>query len=540
MKLAIASVLTLGLLFSLLLAIVAGVMYAIGTFDFWLLLLVTAVIFFFQWLLSPRLSDLVFWRLYGLRWIGIKELRERDEEVASFLTGLCRKHGIKVPRIGYIEDDNPQAFCYGSAAFNARLVLTEGIFTYLETEERKAVLAHEIGHIVHRDFIVMSLAGFIVALLYHISQALSRARGGKRGKAAFIGAIAHVFYLLGTCVLLLLSRIREYFADEFAAKEIGNSNPLAIALLKVAYGIIARPEEKRQLELMQGTRTLGIMDFKAARGIGIAYLTCLQLKSWEPIQRIFLFDLYNPWAFVYELGSSHPLVAKRIRRLDGLYDVKAFDYQAVKTHPVIRTRLYPSFLRDIFFNFLPRIFLVSFVLSLALVFVGIRIPLSAWEMGGIFLTGLGASIVLKTMYRYPATEPSDTNVLELMRDAYASPIRGKRVRLHGKVVGRGIPGLILSEDMMFQDKTGLIYLNYEGLIPLLNNLVFALFKLNEFVGKTVRVDGWFLRGLTTRLELREVRTDGKRARSFVRLWGLLVGIALAFLGAVIFGTGMIF
>jgi hypothetical protein len=35
---------------------------------------------------------------------------------------------------------------------------------------------------------------------------------------------------------------------------------------------------------MQGTRTLGIMDFKAAKGIGLAYIACLKLKSWEPIQ----------------------------------------------------------------------------------------------------------------------------------------------------------------------------------------------------------------------------------------------------------------
>jgi hypothetical protein len=70
-----------------------------------------------------------------------------------------------------------------------------------------------------------------------------------------------------------------------------------------------------------------------------------------------------------------------------------------------------------------------------------------------------------------------------MGDVYASPIRGTRVELNGVIVGRGIPGLIFSEDMMFQDETGLIYLNYEGLIPFLSNLVFAILKLEKLIGK---------------------------------------------------------
>jgi hypothetical protein len=38
---------------------------------------------------------------------------------------------------------------------------------------------------------------------------------------------------------------------------------------------------------MQGTRTLGIMDFKAAKGIGLAYIACLKLKSWSQFKELF-------------------------------------------------------------------------------------------------------------------------------------------------------------------------------------------------------------------------------------------------------------
>src|SRR5258708_20229032 len=33
------------------------------------------------------------------------------------------------------------------------------------------------------------------------------------------------------------------------------------------------------------------------------------------IEKVLLFDLYNPWGTVSELGSTHPLTGKRIRAL---------------------------------------------------------------------------------------------------------------------------------------------------------------------------------------------------------------------------------
>ncbi len=533
MKLALASIFTLGLLFAFLLAVIAGIFYFLGIVEIWFLITFTGVLFFLQWLLSPYLSDLVFQWLYKLKWIGIEGIAKRDKGLARFIEETCKKNRIKVPKIGFINDDNPQAFCYGSAAFNARLVFTEGIFTYLDKEERKAVFAHELGHIVHRDFIIMSLAAFLLSLLYHFSQVLLRARGRKKGGIVILGIISYVFYWIGTYILLFLSRIREYFADEFSAKAT-SPDSLARALIKVAYGIIAKPEAKSQLELMKGTRTLGIMDFSAAKGIGLAYITSLKLKSWKPLQKIFLFDLKNPWAFVYELNSSHPLTAKRIRRLSKLGKVSAFDFEAIEKYPVDLKKLYANFFRDIFFLFLPLLFFLGFSISAILLFlklVVLPIPLSFIVC--LFFVGLGLSVMAKTLYRYPEKSLKETTIFELMEDVYASPIRGKWVKLKGKIIGRGIPGLILSEDMMFQDRTGLVYLNYEGLIPFFGNLVFALFKLDKLVGKEAEIEGWFLRGLSHRIELKEVRCEGKRIKSWVKLWGMLAGLMLILIGFVL-------
>ncbi len=66
--------------------------------------------------------------------------------------------------------------------------------------------------------------------------------------------IAYVFYIVGNYALLYLSRIREYFADEFSAKHT-DANALAQALVKIALGILATPENNR---LVESTRHIGI------------------------------------------------------------------------------------------------------------------------------------------------------------------------------------------------------------------------------------------------------------------------------------------
>ena len=50
-----------------------------------------------------------------------------------------------------------------------------------------------------------------------------------------------------------------------------------------------------------------------------------------------------------------------------------------------------------------------------------------------------------------------TTVRELLTDIYASPVDGGRVELSGEHVGRGSAGYRFSEDLMFQDETGLMY-----------------------------------------------------------------------------------
>ena len=74
----------------------------------------------------------------------------------------------------------------------------------------------------------------------------------------------------------------------------------------------------------------------------------------QTIQEIMRWDLWNPWAFYYELNSTHPLTAKRINAL-GSYAL------ALKQEPFIRFNkqkpesYWDDFFRDLFVLSLPYI-----------------------------------------------------------------------------------------------------------------------------------------------------------------------------------------
>jgi hypothetical protein len=154
----------------------------------------------------------------------------------------------------------------------------------------------------------------ITYLIYTFARRLGT-RGGEKAKdmAQTVALVAYIFYVVGTYLLLYLSRTREYFADRFAAETTGNPNALSRALVKIAYGLVEEGQKATEpSRLVEGTRALGIYDHKAATSTGTAYRVS---ASPSQIGRVFLWDLFNPWGWWMELNSTHPLTGKRVRAL---------------------------------------------------------------------------------------------------------------------------------------------------------------------------------------------------------------------------------
>ncbi|MEN9213796.1 MAG: zinc metalloprotease HtpX [Gloeomargarita sp. DG02_4_bins_56] len=548
-NLALASTVTLGLLL--------GMVFVLGLAFFLIIdssnpalgllaaiiitILFNGVVFF----LSPYLMDWVQQGLYRTRWVSLIDIERQSRASARIIRQVCADKGLKTPKLGIINDQNPTAFTYGSLPNTARVVVSQGLFTYLADEEAAAVYAHELGHVVHWDFAVMTLAQTLVQisyLLYVFLREMGRGDSDKENNAAQLAGVAYLFYVIGTYLLLYLSRVREYFADHFAAEATGNPNALSQALVKIAYGILDQSQKSEEpSRVLEGTRALGIFDPKAAVATGTVY----GAAGTEAVGRVFLWDLFNPWATWMELNSTHPLTGKRVRALaayaEALGQPAAFNMAEILSEGryLDKGRLYGTFVLDIFLYWAPWL---GALLGLA---VGLGAVVSLGEAYGLAvvglpLMGLGLGLLVKTWVMYPAFRNAPAmDVLTLMSDPYASPLRGKPARLTGQVIGRGDSGYIWGSEMMFQDATGLMFLRYASRFGSLGNWLFGAAQVKDFIGKRGETLGWFRRGIASSMDMIYLRLGNRRVESFHRFWGMVWSGILLLLGLALVGLAMV-
>ena len=531
------SALVLALLFGLLFAVGLMVIVYFGL-PSWLAVIFSFGILLLQYLLGPFILE----RIYRIRWV---ELRDVDPALADFVAKVCHQKNIPVPRFGLIEDGMPNAFTYGHYPGNARLVVTRGLMHLLEPEEVQAVVAHELGHIVHWDFVVMTMAQAVPLVLYTLyitTRRLDRGRGRGRenaaGVAATVGLISYVTYILSQYAVLLLSRVREYFADEFASQVTGDPDRLATALVKVAYGLAATAKESkdsRRERALMANRALGIFDHKIATPLaltsaGLGKVTAATMKE------TMKWDLWNPWAWLYELRSTHPLPAKRIRALEqqtvALGRPSRFSFRMEKPESY-----WDEFLVDVVVHFLP---LLGFVAGGMLAVASYMV--AGWVVGavGLFLLIGGSVWFAQRQFTYPPGLEAPLHIRDLVSQVKVSGVRPIPGTLRGKIIGRGIPGLFYSEDLVLQDDTGFIVLDYRQPLRILE-VLFGWLKADDLIGQTGQAEGWYRRAPRPVFELRRLTLDdGRIINSYFYLFVqgivytcILVGLAALVLELVV-------
>ena len=540
-SLALASGVTISLLFGMVLVLCLSLVFILNSdnpgFGFTVAVAIALVFNIVTFFLSPFIMDLTQQWLYKTRWVSLAEIGRYSPETVEVIERVCREKNIKQPRLGIIDDQNPTAFTYGSLPNSARLVVSKGLFTYLDDDEAATVYAHELGHIVHWDFAVMTLAGTLVQityLIYIFARNMSRGGGNNKAKdAAQTAALAaYVFYIIGTYLVLYLSRTREYYADHFAAETTGNPNGLSRALVKIAYGIVEEGQRaKEPSKLIEGTRALGIYDHKAAASTGTAYRIASESQK---VGRVFLWDMFNPWGWWMELNSTHPLTGKRVRALSTYAEQMGLDIEfdmglvVREGNKLSKRKLYGNFALDV----------VLFNAQLIGVFVGLILGfiLSAGGGNGIFfitfpLVGFGIGTLIKTVIMYPDFKRSpESDIFTLMSDPYASPLRGRPVKLKGQLIGRGDAGNQLGSDLKLQDSTGMIFTRYSSRFGAIGNLLFGWTKVKNLIGSQVQAVGWFRRGISPWMDLVKLESNNKTINSYHRFWSLIVGCGAIILG----------
>ena len=521
-KLYFASFVTLSLLTAMVAGIVIAALVAAGSLDVGaalvMVLIVNTVIFF----ISPWLTDLMLKWINKVAWLDDSDLKVRYPHVHRIVHDVAREYRFTAPSVGIIPDRNPTAFTYGIFRPGARIVLTDGIFEFLNEEETRAVVAHELGHIVNRDFLVMTVAGTLVQMLYVIYSSLTKTKSGggdSKGKNALaaIGIASYVMYLLGTYILLYLSRTREYLADSFAAERV-EARHLANALVKIAYGIAEATDSDETRQLLASTRHMGVMDFKGASHLGLV----VEAAKTQPnaTARAMLFDIYNPWAKLIELSSTHPLTGKRIQALAAIARDKRQPFQdidveaAARAANVNRPALWRKFLRELALPILPVLTLIG------LVGTGIAsgVPIIALMAVPAMLLVWAALIPIT----YPFTQPADTDVVALMGDVAASPMVGRPVRLQGQVIGRANAGSVIGEDTIFADTTGRTTIDFRSLWGPIGDMWTGWRRIKPHIGANGEVTGWFRRGMGGYIIMSELKTSAGRLKAYPYLVGVIV------------------
>jgi heat shock protein HtpX len=171
-----------------------------------------------------------------------------------------------VPRLAIVPDKTPNAFVFGRSSKGATLAVHEGLLNELNEDEVRGVIGHELGHVKHKDFLVMTALSALPLIAYLIARGTfeaawitgrtSRRKEGEGAGAAliFIAAISFVVYIVTLLCVMRLSRLREHYADAYSAYVTESPRQLESALTKITFGLSLSPKPPH------GARTLYIGD----------------------------------------------------------------------------------------------------------------------------------------------------------------------------------------------------------------------------------------------------------------------------------------
>jgi heat shock protein HtpX len=154
---------------------------------------------------------------------------------------IVAKAGLPMPTVYIIPSKSPNAFATGRNPEHAAVAATQGILNILDDDELKAVMAHEIGHVINRDTLISTVAASISGGVMILSRFALFTGGNSRqswGKRVAVSILAPV---AATVITMAISRDREYIADEYSANLTKKPLDLANALLKLENGVRTAP-----------------------------------------------------------------------------------------------------------------------------------------------------------------------------------------------------------------------------------------------------------------------------------------------------------
>ena len=227
---AVKTVLLLGLLSGLLLF--AGEMIG-GRTGLEYGLVMAIAMNFFSYFFSERLSLM----MYRAQPVTPEQNSQVYARVYPLVQSLTQRMGLPMPKLWLIPEDSPNAFATGRNPNHASVAFTEGILRLMNDRELEGVVAHELGHVMHRDILISSVAATLASALTFLAR-MAFWFGGRRDDdeegSPWGGVIMLILAPIAAMLIqMAISRTREYSADETSAEVTHNPNELISALTKL-------------------------------------------------------------------------------------------------------------------------------------------------------------------------------------------------------------------------------------------------------------------------------------------------------------------
>src|SRR5579863_7613955 len=226
----VKTVLLLGLLSGLLLV---GGEWIGGRQGLMIGLLIAAGMNFFSYFFSDKMALMA----YSAQPVTPTELPDVYNRVAPIIQGLTQRMGLPMPKLWLIAEESPNAFATGRNPEHASVAFTEGILQIMNDRELEGVIAHELGHVLHRDILISSVAATLAAAITFLAR-MAFWFGGSRDEEDRGGPVAAIAMMIlapiaAMVIQMAISRSREYDADAASAKYVGSPYPLINGLQKL-------------------------------------------------------------------------------------------------------------------------------------------------------------------------------------------------------------------------------------------------------------------------------------------------------------------
>jgi heat shock protein HtpX len=175
-------------------------------------------------------SDKVLLSMYGAKQVDAQSA----PELYRLVEKLAATAQIPMPKVYITENPQPNAFATGRNPEHAAVCVTTGLLAQVSQEELAGVLAHELGHVKHRDTLTMTITAVIAGAISMLAN-MAFFMGGSRDRDHPMGMAGMLLVTLLAPIAAMLvqaaiSRSREFEADRAGAEITGRPMWLASAL----------------------------------------------------------------------------------------------------------------------------------------------------------------------------------------------------------------------------------------------------------------------------------------------------------------------